>query len=404
MRNLLKNIILTSALLVSSLAAQAQNIAVKGEKVYTMEGKYLENGVVLIKDGKVEKTGVNLSIPSNYEVYSAKVVTPGFIDAHSVVGLAGIFNQKHDQDQLEDSSPIQPELRAIDAYNAREALVVFLREMGITTVHTGHGPGALMSGKTMIVKTVGDTAEEAVIKEEAMIAMTIGSMVASKFKSPGTRSKGIAMLRETFVKAQAYQEKMKNKDESKRPERNLKNEAVSKLLSGELTALVTAQTSRDIITALRLAEEFKFKMILDGGAEVYNVLDEIKKAGIPVIIHPTMMRTNGDSQHASFETAGKVANFGIPMAFQSGFEGYVPKTRVITFEAAIAVANGLDYDKAMSALTIDAAKILGIDNRVGSLKAGKDADIVLYDGDPFEYTSHVEKVIVNGKVVSEKRK
>ncbi len=404
MRNLLKNIILTSAILASSIATQAQNIAVKGEKVYTMEGKYLENGVVLIKDGKVEKTGVNLNIPSNYEVYSAKVVTPGFIDAHSVVGLAGIFNQKHDQDQLEDSSPIQPELRAIDAYNAREALVVFLREMGITTVHTGHGPGALMSGKTMIVKTVGDTAEEAIVKEEAMIAMTIGSSVASKFKSPGTRSKGIAMLRETFVKAQTYQEKMKNKDASKHPERNLKDEAVGKLLTGELTALVTAQTSRDIITALRLAEEFKFKMILDGGAEVYMVLDEIKKAGISVIIHPTMMRTYGDSQHASFETTGKVADFGIPMAFQSGFEGYVPKTRVVTFEAAIAVANGLDYEKAMKALTIVAAKILGIENRVGSLKAGKDADLVLYDGDPFEYTSHVEKVIVNGKVVSDKRK
>lgn len=404
MRNLVKRLCITTFVLGSFLSVQAQKMAVKGEKVYTMEGKVLENGVVLIKDGKIEKTGTNLTIPSDYEVYSAKVVTPGFIDAHSVVGLAGIFNQKHDQDQLEDSFPIQPELRAIDAYNAREALVVFLREMGITTVHTGHGPGALMSGQTMIVKTVGETAEEATIKEEAMIAMTIGASVASKFKSPGTRSKGVAMIRETLVSAQTYQEKMKNKDVSKRPERNLKNEAVAKLLSGELTALITAQTSRDIITALRLAEEFKFKMILDGGAEVYLVLDEIKKAGIPVIIHPTMMRTYGDTQHASFETAGKVATFGIPMAFQSGFEGYVPKTRVITFEAAIAVANGLDHEKALQALTIDAAKILGIDKQVGSLKAGKDADVVLYDGDPLEYTSHVEKVIVNGKVVSEKKK
>jgi imidazolonepropionase-like amidohydrolase len=400
-----KRVILSVLLFVAvSFSVSAQKIAVKGEQVFTMDGSVLTNGVVLVNNGKIEKVGENLNIPSGYEVHEAKVVTPGFIDAHSVVGLAGYLNQKHDQDQLETSSPIQPELRAIDAYNAQEALVVFLRQMGITTIHTGHGPGALMSGQTFIVKTIGETAEDAVVVSEKMIAFTIGSSVASNFKSPGTRSKGVAMIRETLVKAQQYAEKMKNKDVSKRPERNLRSEAVAKLLSGELTALVTAHTSRDIMTALRLAEEFGFKMMLDGGAEVYKVMDEVKKAGIPVIIHPSMIRTNGDATHASFETAGKVAAAGIPMAFQSGYEGYVPKTRVITFEAAIAVANGLDKMKALEALTIDAAKILGIETRVGSLKTGKDADIVLYDGDPFEYTSHVEKVIINGKLVSEVKK
>lgn len=400
----LKISLLATVLLATVSTISAQTYAIKGETVFTSAGEPIKNGVVLMKDGKIEQVGSNLSIPSGYAVYEAKVVTPGFVDAHSVVGLAGIFNQKHDQDQLETSSPIQPELRAIDAYNAQEALVVFLREMGITTVHTGHGPGALMSGQTMIAKTVGESVEEAVIKPEAMIAMTIGSAVASNFKTPGTRSKGIAMLRETFVSAQQYAAKMKEKDESKRPPRDLKKEAVAKLLNGELTALVTAHTARDIMTALRLKEEFGFPMVIDGGAEVYTILDEVKKSGVPVIIHPSMMRTNGDGQHATFETAGKVAEAGIPMAFQSGFEGYVPKTRVITFEAAIAVANGLNYNQAMNALTIDAAKILGIQDRVGSLETGKDADVVLYDGDPFEYTSHVLKVFVNGKLVSDKKK
>lgn len=399
---ILIRLVLLLILIPSSLFAQ--KMAIKGEKVYPIDGNMISNGVVLVKDGKIEKVGANLSIPSDYIVYEAKVVTPGFIDAHSVVGLAGILNQKHDQDQLETSSPIQPELRAVDAYNAQEALVVFLREMGITTIHTGHGPGALMSGQTLIAKTIGSTVKEAVLKPEAMIAMTIGSSVASNFKTPGTRSKGIAMLRDAFVDAQGYAQKMANKDVSKRPARNLKNEAIGKLLSGEVTALVTAQTSRDIMTALRLVDEFKFKMVLDGGAETLQVLDEVKKAGIPVIIHPTMMRTGGDAKSASFETAAKVAEAGILVAFQSGFEGYVPKTRVVTFEAAIAVANGLNYDKALQMLTLDAAKILGIEKQVGSLSVGKDADIVLYDGDPFEYTSHVNKVIINGKVVSEKKK
>ncbi len=400
----LKISLLATVLLATVSTISAQTYAIKGETVFTSAGEPIKNGVVLMKDGKIEQVGANLSIPSGYAVYEAKVVTPGFVDAHSVVGLAGIFNQKHDQDQLETSSPIQPELRAIDAYNAQEALVVFLREMGITTVHTRHGPGASIRGQTMIAKTVGESVEEAVIKPEAMIAMTIGSAVASNFKTPGTRSKGIAMLRETFVSAQQYAAKMKEKDESKRPPRDLKKEAVAKLLNGELTALVTAHTARDIMTALRLKEEFGFPMVIDGGAEIYNILDEVKKSGVPVIIHPSMMRTNGDGQHATFETAGKVAEAGIPMAFQSGFEGYVPKTRVITFEAAIAVANGLNYNQAMNALTIDAAKILGIQDRVGSLETGKDADVVLYDGDPFEYTSHVLKVFVNGKLVSDKKK
>lgn len=404
MKNGLKISLLATVVLAFVSTISAQTYAIKGETVYTSAGEPIKNGVVLIKDGKIEQVGANLSIPSGYTVHEAKVVTPGFIDAHSVVGLSGIYNQKHDQDQLETSSPIQPELRAIDAYNAQEALVVFLREMGITTIHTGHGPGALMSGQTMIAKTVGETVDEAVVKSESMIAMTIGSTVASNFKTPGTRSKGIAMLRETFVSAQQYAAKMKEKDESKRPARDLKKEAVAKLLSGELTALVTAHTSRDIMTALRLKQEFGFPMVLDGAAEIYTILDEVKKAGVPVIIHPTMMRTYGDGKHATFETAGKVADAGILMAFQSGFEGYVPKTRVITFEAAIAVANGLNYNKAMSALTIDAAKILGIQDRVGSLEAGKDADVVLYDGDPFEYTSHVLKVFINGKLVSDKKK
>ncbi|TNE72716.1 amidohydrolase [bacterium] len=404
MRTMIKTLFSAFVFSLISTSLFAQTFAIKGETVYTSAGEPIKNGVVLIKDGKIEQVGTNISIPSGYSVHEAKVVTPGFIDAHSVVGLAGIFNQKHDQDQLETSSPIQPELRAIDAYNAQEALVKFLQEMGITTVHSGHGPGALMSGQTLIAKTTGETVEEAVIKPEAMIAMTIGSAVASNFKSPGTRSKGIAMLRETFVSAQQYAEKMKNKDESKRPARDLKKEAVAKLLSGELTALVTAQTGRDIMTALRLKEEFGFPMVIDGGAEVYTILDEVKKSGVPVIIHPSMMRTYGDGQHATFETAGKVADAGILMAFQSGFEGYVPKTRVITFEAAIAVSNGLAYDKAMKALTIDAAKLLGIDKQIGSLEKGKDADVVLYDGDPFEYTSHVLKVFINGKLVSDKKK
>jgi imidazolonepropionase-like amidohydrolase len=388
---------LLALLLYAGVTSHAQ-IAVKAGTLHTMEGDAIENGVVLIKDGKIEQVGTasRVRIPNGYTVYEAAVVTPGLIDAHTVVGLAGILNQDHDQDQLETSNAIQPHLRAIDAYNAREELVKFVMNKGVTTIHTGHGPGALASGQTMIAKTRYNTVGEAVIDSVTMVAFTLGSGIHRDFRSPGTRAKGVAMLRQKFIKAREYAAKRKSDNP---PSRDLELEVLADIIDGKITALVTAHKANDIMTALRLREEFGFEMVLDGASEAYLILDEIKEADVPVIIHPTMIRTNGDSKNASFETAGKLHKAGIPFAFQSGFEGYVPKTRIILYEAAIASANGLDRTAALQALTINAARMLNIDDRVGSLKKGKDADVVLYDGDPFEYTTHVTNVIIDGKVV-----
>lgn len=380
-------------------------IAVKGDTVYTMAGEKIINGVVLIKDDKIERVGpaVNISIPGGYKVVEGKVVTPGLIDAHSVVGLSGIYNYAHDQDQLEKSDAIQPELRAFDAYNMREELVKWVRDFGVTTLHTGHGPGALASGQTMIVKTAGENLKEVIIDSAAMIAFTLGSSVSGNYKKPGTRSKGVAMLRAEFLKAQEYSKK-NNGDKDKKPARDLKLEALSEVLNGNIPALFTANKATEIMAAIRLAKEFGFKLILDGGAESYLVMDEIKDAGIPVIVHPTMVRNYGDTKNASFETAAALYKNGIKAALQSGYEGYVPKTRVVLFEAAVASSYGLSFEDALGSITINAATILGVDNRIGSLEEGKDADIVIFDGNPFEYTTHVCKVIVNGKIVSEECK
>lgn len=377
-------------------SANAQNIAVIGETVFTADGDPIENGVVLIKDGKIERVGTarRVRIPDGYEVHEAAYVTPGLIDARSVVGLAGIYNIPDDQDQLELSSAVQPELRAIDAYNAREDLVEFLRTLGVTTLHTGHGPGAVISGQTMIVKTTGDNLEEALVDSLTAVAMTLGTSVRGNFDNPGTRSKAVAILRQELIAAQEYLEK---RDED--TPRDLKKEVLADLLEGKIYAMINAHRVSDIMTALRLQKEFGFNLLLEGASEAYLVIDEIKEAGVPVIIHPTMIRTGGDSENASFETAGKLVEAGIPVVFQSGFESYVPKTRVVLYEAAIAVANGLPHDAALRALTIEAANLLGISGQTGSLEAGKDADVVLFDGDPFEYISKTKAVIIDGKVV-----
>ncbi len=391
------------------VTAQAwPQVAVRGETVYTMAGPALADGVVVIEDGKITAAGPAAStpIPDGLRVLEAKVVTPGLIDGRSTIGISGYLNQPHDQEQLERSEAVQPELRAIDAYNPREELVGWARSYGVTTIHTGHAPGALVSGQTMIAKTRGGTLEDAVVAPLAMIAATLGDRArAASGKSPGTRAKMAAMLRAELIAAQSYARKVEAAEPDERPERDLRLEALAQVLAGEVPLLVTAHRSRDILTALRIREELGgFPMVLDGAAEAYDVLDRIREAGVPVLIHPTMYRAGGETENLSFETASKLRAAGIPFALQSGFEGYVPKSRLVLFEAAVAAANGLTFEQALATITIDAARLLGIAERVGSLEVGKDGDVALYDGDPFEYASHCVGVIIEGDAVSEQRR
>ena len=394
---------LAVAVLLAASPAAAQ-LAVHGETVHTMAGAPIKDGIVLVgRDGKIERVGPAsaVRVPESYRTIKARVVTPGLVDGHSVVGLAGYLNQPHDQMQLDSSSAMQPELRAIDAYNARETLVEWLRTHGVTTLHTGHAPGALVPGQTMVVKTRGDEVEQAVVVPVASVAVTLGTGgLAGQGKSPGNRSKAVAMLRAELVKAKEYAAKQAG-PEDKRPARDLKLEALGKVLSKEVPLLVTAHRANDILTALRVAKEFDVRVILDGAAESYLVTAQIKDAGVPVVLHPTMARAGGDLENMSMETAATLRKAGIPVALQSGYETYVPKTRVVLFEAAIAAANGLSFDQALATITIDAAKILGVDKRVGSLEAGKDGDLALFDGDPFEYTTHVTGVVIEGVLVSD---
>jgi len=383
------------------LAAQ---LAIKGETVYTMTGAPITNGVVLIgRDGRIERVGTadQVRIPNGVRVIEGKVVTPGLIDAHTTVGLSGWLNQPHDQDHLETTGPIQPELRAVDAYNPNEPLVAVVRGFGVTTLHTGHGPGALASGQTFIVKSRGNASGPAVIDTLAMVAMTLGPDVSSAFKSPGTSAKSIAMLRQEFIKAQEYDRKVRAAKADAPVARDLRLETLAAVLRGEVPALITAHRSIDILDALRLQREFKFKLVLDGASEAYLLIPEIRAAGVPVILHPTMMRTGGSTRNAAVTTAKVLADAGIPVALQSGYEGYVPKNRILLFEAGMAASYGLTTEQALATITTTAARILGVEARVGTLERGKDGDVAVFDGDPFEFTTHVCAVAIQGQVVSD---
>lgn len=395
--------------LLSLTAPAAGQVAVRGQTVYTMSGPPITDGLIVIEQGKISAIGRadQIRVPDGYRTLSAAVVTPGLIDAHATVGLTGILNVDHDQDQLDSASPLQPELRAVDAYNPREDLLTWVRSFGVTTVHTGHAPGELLSGQTMVVKTLGNTVEAATLIETRAVACTLSTAAEKKDGSPGTRGKMMAMLRAELIRAQEYQAKHERAATAtgdaaaSPPTRDLRLETLVRVLKGELPLLVTAHRAQDIASALRLAREFNLKIWLDGAAEAYLLIDEIKAAGVPVIVHPGMQRAFGDAENLSFTTAGKLAAAGIPIAMQSGFEAYVPKVRVVLFETAIAAAHGLSQQQALAALTIDAARILGVADRVGSLEVGKDGDLALYDGDPLEYTTHCVGVVINGQVVSE---
>lgn len=401
----------------TSADAATGDIVVRGERVYPVSGPVIPDGVVVIRGGKIRAIGpaAEVTIPEGLPIIEGRVVLPGLIDAHSVVGLAGMLNQDEDQDQLDPSSEIQPQLRAIDAYSADDPLVAWVRGFGVTTLHTGHAPGALVSGQTMILKTNGRVDGDAVLNPAFAIASTLGTSAQRDGKdSPGTRGKMVAMLRQKWLDARAYQQKMQagqsaddevNDDEDGKkpdpPQRDLEMEALVAVLDGRMKWLVTADRAIDIRNAMRLADEFSLPLIIDSGSEANLMTQALLDADVPVIVHPTMARAYGDRENMTMQNAAKLADAGVTLALQSGYENYVPKTRVVLFESGVAAAHGLGKERAIAAMTLDAAKLLGVDDRIGSLEIGKDGDVAIYDGDPLEYTTHCTSVVIEGVIVSE---
>ena len=222
-----------------------------------------------------------------------------------------------------------------------------------------------------------------------------------------------ALIRSALLEASQYAVKRKratglripllSEPRGEAPDLDLSKEALGRALRGEIPALFTARREDDLETALRIGREFGLRVVLADAVEAYLMADRIREAQVPVLVGPVMERPGRhETINQSFENAAILQAAGVPIAFQSGFESYVPKTRVVLFEAAVAVAYGLPDAAALRALTIDSARLLGVDDRLGSLEPGKDADVVLFDGDPLEYTSHVEGVIVNGGLAWER--
>ncbi len=355
-------------------------------------------GVVVLKNGKIEHAGPASEVTlKGITTLTARHVTPGLIDPFCVAGLTGAWNIPADQDQDELSDPNQSELRVFDGFNPREPLLDFLQAHGVTVVHTTPGRQNVIGGQSGVFRTNGVTVADAAIKPVAGLLINLGEVPkdAYKGKLPDTRMGTAGIIRKAFAEAEAYQA---NKPTAKNP----KHEALVPALQGKIPVYFAAHRKDDIQTALRIAKEFKLKPVIALGTEAFRMADELKQAGVPVIVHPTMQRAGGSMEtlHTFTGNAAALDAAGVTYSIGTGFESYVPKVRVLRHEAAMAAGRGgLGQKRALRTVTLDAAKLLGIDKEYGSIEKGKVADLVLYSGDPFEHATHVMYTVMDGRVV-----
>lgn len=383
---------------------ESRELVVLAGRLHTVAQGTIFDGAVHVRDGKIVYAGARtgLEIPAGVAVLSASDVTPGLIDAHSVVPLSGEYNIPADQDADELSDPNQADVRALDGFNPSEPLLRFLLEQGVTVVHATPGRANVIGGQSGVFRTHGRTAEKMVVKFPQAMLFNLGEAPKGQYKGqrPATRMGTAALIRSALTDATGYVRKKRDaKDLDSQPDHNLKQEALALVLEKKLPAMFCAQRADDLLTAVRLTREFKLDSMVALAAEGYLVADQLADAKMPVIVHPTMQRVGSmETYNSILGNAAALSDHGLRIAIGSGVEGYVPKSRVVRHEAGIAMVYGLGFQNALKAVTVDAATILGIADEFGTLEAGKTADLVLYDGDPFEHKTHVTNVIVDGQL------
>ena len=380
-------------------------IAITNAKILTMESKNYEKASVIIEDGKIKKIGENIEIPDEAEVYEAagKVMIPGMIDAHTHVGISEEGVGWEGADYNEISAPITPHLRAIDAINPHEKGMKDARTHGITSLMTGPGSANVIGGENLVLKTKGNTVDEMIVKNPAGMKAAFGEnpkrVYDEQSKSPRTRMAVAAEMRETLMKAEDYLKEKKHTEEEDKPfKRDIKMESISRVIEKELPLKAHAHRADDIMTIIRIAKEFDIDVTLEHCTEGHKVVDEIIEAGFPAVVGPSLTtRSKVELMDRTYKTPGILADAGVKVALMSDHP--VVPIHYLPVYAALAVKSGMDKTEALKAITINPAEILGIDDRVGSIKEGKDADLVLFDGEPFDFNSQVDKVFINGEKV-----
>jgi len=394
-------------------------LLIKNGKVLTMTGKNHERGYVLIDEGKIIKvTGEYdeiedlLQNKENLEVIDAegKYVLPGLIDAHCHVGMWEDAVGFEGDDGNESTDPVTPQLRAIDGVYHADRSFEEARENGVTTVVTGPGSANVIGGQFAALKTYGRRVEEMILKDPVAVKIAFGenpkTVYNEKKQMPTTRMAIAAILRENLMKAREYKKQLedyeKDPENNDKPEFDLKMEVLKKVLDGEVPVKAHAHRADDILTAIRIAKEFGIRMSIEHCTEGHLITDILAEEKVPVIVGPLLTdRSKIELRNQSLKAPGILSRAGIEIAIMTDHP-CIP-IQHLCLCAALAAREGMDEEEAMKAITINAAKATGIDDRVGSIEESKDADIAIFDGHPFEFRTHVVTTIINGKIVYQKQ-
>jgi len=389
-------------------------IAITSGTLYTITQGIVEEGSLLVENGKIAALGRDIPIPEGAQVIEAqgKVVMPGLIDAHCHTGVFadGVGSPHSDGNEMTD--PITPHVRALDALHPEDLAWADLRAAGVTTVLTGPGSGNVIGGQSICVKTAGKTVAEMTLLQPAGMKMALGEnpkrVYGDQKKTPSTRMGNAAILRQALVEAQnylakweRYEAKRESGEEAEPPERNLKWEALGKVLGRELKARIHCHRADDILTAIRIAEEFDLDITIEHGTEGYKIADILARKSIPCVVGPILFsRTKYELREMTPRNPGLLTKAGVKVAIQTDEMSAV---KYLPINAALAVREGMPEEEALKTITINAAEIIGVADRVGSLEVGKDADVVIFSGHPFDYRTVAEVVIINGEVVYQRQ-
>lgn len=392
---------LAVGLALSHATAQETPQAFEGAEIIPIEGEPIDNGVLVVQDGIIQEVGAvgEVSVPGNAEVHdvSGKVIMPGLVDTHSHIG---------EGDGGDGSDALHPDVRILDAINPQSDSFKKARTGGVTTANVMPGSGHLLSGQTVYLKLRdATTIYDMLLTDGIEGEITGGIKMANGTNSiranppfPGTRGKSAALVRELFVQAEDYREQLRAAEEDEDqdpPSRNLQLEALTEVLDGDRIVHFHTHTHNDIMTAIRLSEEFDFRLVLQHVSEGWKVADEIAEAGVPAsIISLDSPGGKHEAVNLLYKNGPVLEEAGVDVAYHT--DDGVTDSRLFFRMAAQGVRAGMSREAALEALTIQGARMMDLEDRVGSLVDGKDADFIILDGDPFSVYTHVQETWIDG--------
>ncbi|WP_035738911.1 amidohydrolase [Glycomyces arizonensis] len=374
------------------------SFALRGATILPVTAGPIEHGTIVVENGRISAVGgPDLPVPDGVAVTDAagKWIVPGLVDAHTHLGVHEVAEGWAGNDTNEMTDPNTAYVRALDGINPAEPGFAEALQGGVLAVCINPGSGNVIGGETVAVKTVGRYVDEMVLRSPAGVKSALGEnpkrVYGEQKKTPSTRLGTAGVLRQAFVEAENYRG-------AESPDRNLTLETLTKVLNREIPWRQHCHRADDIATALRVAEEFGYDLVLDHGTEAHLLADVIAERGVPVIFGPLLCsRSKVETVNRFPANAVTLAEAGVTLAIATDHP-VVPIEHLIV-QAMLCVKEGLDRDTALRAVTINPAKIMGVDDRIGSLEAGKDADFCVWSGDPLDFYSKVEQAYIDGRPV-----